>query len=216
MALEHLRYVAVEGPIGVGKTSLSRRLADHMGAGLMLENAQENPFLERFYQEPRAAALPTQLHFLFQRARQIERLRQGDMFSPALVADFLLEKDALFASVTLDDDELDLYRQVYRRLALDAPAPDLVLYLQAPVEVLQERIRKRGHAYELNIDPDYLSRLAEAYMQFFHHYEAAPLLTINATRLDFVNNEADFQALVKELSHMRAGRHYFNPHPEAL
>ncbi len=210
------RYIVVEGPIGVGKTSLAARLADSLGASLLLEEAQDNPFLERFYQNPRQAALPTQLYFLFQRARQIKALRQRDLFRPARVADFLMEKDRLFAELTLDDDELRLYQQVYGQLTLDAPAPDLVIYLQAPVEVLLARIQKRGLSHERLIETAYLQHLVDAYTEFFYHYAAAPLLIVNAAEIDPVNNEQDYQQLLERARVVQRGRHYFNPLPIAL
>jgi deoxyadenosine/deoxycytidine kinase len=205
------RYVVVEGPIGVGKTSLARRLAAEQGAELVLEQAEENPFLERFYREPRANAFPAQLYFLFQRARQLQALKQSDLFQPVRVADFLLDKDRLFARVTLDDDEYALYEQVYERLAIDAPVPDLVVYLQAPVDVLEARIRKRGLRYEQGMEREYLERLCNAYAHFFHHYDAAPLLIVNASEADFVSNESDYAQLRHEIARPRRGRHYFNP-----
>jgi deoxyguanosine kinase len=205
------RYVVIEGPIGVGKTSLARRLAAQYGADLVLERAEENPFLERFYRSPRTGAFPAQLYFLFQRARQMQQLRQSDLFSPVRVADFLLEKDRLFARVTLDDEEYALYEQVYERLAIDAPVPDLVVYLQAPADVLQERIARRGIRYEQGMEREYLERLVDAYTRFFHLYDAGPLLIVNAAEVDFVGNDAHFAQLEAEVSRPRRGRHYFNP-----
>ncbi|MGD8379438.1 MAG: deoxynucleoside kinase [Gammaproteobacteria bacterium] len=205
------RYIVVEGPIGVGKTSLARRFAEHFGAELVLEQAEENPFLERFYRDPRQAALPTQLFFLFQRARQMQQMRQGNIFQPVRVADFLLEKDRLFARLNLDDDELHLYEQVYSNLSIDAPAPDLVVYLQAPVEVLMQRVAKRGLEHEQLITRDYLERLADTYAEFFHHYDQAPLLIVNASDINPVDNPGDFEHLVNELTGIRSGRHYYNP-----
>jgi deoxyguanosine kinase len=204
-------YVVVEGPIGVGKTSLAMRLADVFGAKPLLERPEENPFLERFYQARKHFALPTQLFFLFQRARQIEQLKQGDMFSNGHVADFLLDKDKLFARVNLDDDELRLYEQVYTQMSLDLPVPDLVIYLQAPVDVLHERLRRRGVEYERTIERAYLQTLVEAYTQFFHHYTAAPLLVVNAERINIVENDADFQMLLSHIRKSRRGRHFLNP-----
>ncbi|MDH3947600.1 MAG: deoxynucleoside kinase [Gammaproteobacteria bacterium] len=204
-------YIVVEGPIGVGKTTLARRLAESFGSDLLLEGAEENPFLERFYHDPRSVALQTQLFFLFQRAQQLKTLRQGDMFQPVRVADYIMEKDRLFAELTLDKEEFKLYEQVYAHVTLDAPQPDLVVYLQAPVEVLRRRISERGRGYERNMDADYLQRLSESYMQFFHNYSQAPLLIVNATEIDFANNQRDYELLLEQVRKIRSGRHYFNP-----
>jgi deoxyadenosine/deoxycytidine kinase len=205
------RFVVVEGPIGVGKTSLARRLATSFGSDLVLEQGDENPFLERFYRNPRAAAFQTQLYFLFQRARQMQDVRQQDLFQRVRVADYLLEKDRLFARLTLDDEEFALYQQVYARLAIDAPVPDLVVYLQAPVDTLLERISRRGIGYEQGIERRYLERLAEAYARFFLEFEAAPVLIVNAADIDPVGNERDYEGLLAEIVRARKGRHYFNP-----
>lgn len=204
-------YIAVEGPIGVGKTSLARRLADALGARSVLEEAEANPFLPRFYREPREAALPTQLSFLFQRARKLETLSQSDLFTPARVADFVLEKDLLFAEVTLDDAELALYQEVYRRVAPRAPRPDLVVYLQAPVEVLMKRIASRGRDFERPVTREYLERVAEAYTRFFHHYTRSRVLIVNASAVDLVHGEADFRQLLEQIRGARGNRIYFNP-----
>ncbi len=212
----HPDYIVVEGPIGVGKTSLAQRLARSFGSELLLEGAEENPFLERFYRNPREAALQTQLFFLFQRARQMQALRQGDIFRPVRVADFLMEKDRLFARLTLDDDELRLYEQVYEQLTLDAPQPDLVVYLQAPVEILLARIRRRGIPHEQLIDAGYLQRVVDAYAHLFHYYTAAPLLIVNAAEIDPVNKEEDYEALLEKVCTISSGRHYFNPLPLTL
>jgi len=205
------RHVVIEGPIGVGKTSLARRLADASGADLVLEHAEDNPFLERFYRSPRTGAFPAQLFFLFQRARQMQQLRQSDLFAPVRIADFMLEKDRLFARVTLDDEEYALYEQVYERLAIDAPVPDLVVYLQAPVEALQDRIARRGIRYEQGMERDYLERLVDAYTRFFHLYDSTPLLIVNAGDVDFIGNDQHFAQLQAEINRPRRGRHYFNP-----
>jgi deoxyguanosine kinase len=205
------RYVVIEGPIGVGKTSLVRRLGRSFGSELVLEQDADNPFLERFYRNPRAVAFQTQLHFLFQRARQLQDLRQADLFEKVRVADYMLEKDRLFARLTLDDEEFALYEQVYERLAIDAPQPDLVVYLQAPVDVLLERIARRGIDYEQQIDRRYLERLTDAYARFFLEYEAAPLLIVNAAEIDPVGNDDDYQGLLGAIVKPRKGRHYFNP-----
>ena len=209
-------YIIVEGPIGVGKTSLARRLAETFGSELLLERAEDNPFLERYYQNPRPMALPTQLSFLFQRVQQLQALRQGDLFRPKLVSDFLLDKDPLFAQLTLDDDELRLYEQVYRHLELAPPAPDLVIYLQAPVDILIERVKKRGIGYERWIESAYLQRLADAYADFFYHYDQSPLLIVNATVIDWVGNDVDYRQLVEHIRGTRSGRHYYNPLPAEI
>jgi deoxyguanosine kinase len=205
------RFVVVEGPIGVGKTSLARRLAKSLDGDLVLEQADENPFLERFYRHPKSGAFPAQLFFLFQRARQLEELLQQDLFAATRVGDYLLDKDRLFARLTLDNEEFELYEQVYGRLAIRTPTPDLVIYLQAPVDVLMERIARRGIRYEQQIDRGYLERLMEAYARYFHEYSAAPLLIVNAAQVDFVNNDADYAQLVEQMLRTKRGRHYFNP-----
>ncbi|AQQ68560.1 deoxynucleoside kinase [Microbulbifer agarilyticus] len=205
------RFIAVEGNIGVGKTTLAKRLAATFNYDTLLELPEDNPFLERFYRDPKSAALPTQLHFLLQRSQQIQALRQDDMFKPVRVADFLIEKDHLFAEVTLDSDELQLYRQVYQHLTLEAPKPDLVIYLQAPLNVLQERIHKRGISAERSISNEYLSTLNEAYTKFFHYYDQAPLLIVNCAEIDIVDQQNDYQQLVEYLLNVKSGRHYYNP-----
>lgn len=210
------RFIVVEGPIGAGKTSLARRLAESFASELILEQAEENPFLERFYRNRRHAALPTQLFFLFQRARQIEQIRQSDMFSPVRIADFLIDKDRLFAELNLDANELKLYEQVAATLELDPPTPDLVVYLQAPANVLMRRIASRGIGYEQAIDEEYLERLGEAYARFFYDFDAAPLLIVNAASIDPIHREADYQELLRMIQRIRAGRHYYNPAAEAL
>jgi len=209
-------YIVVEGPIGVGKTTLANKLAKSFGSDLLLEGADENPFLEKFYDDPKAAALPTQMFFLLQRARQLKAMKQEDMFNPVRVADFLIEKDRLFAELTLDADELDLYEQVYATLTIDIPRPDLVVYLQAPVEVLLERIQKRGLKHERFIEAAYLQRLCDSYIQFFYQYNNAPLLIVNAADIDFANNDADYQLLHQQITEVQSGRHYFNPTQVAL
>ncbi len=204
-------FVVVEGPIGVGKTTLAKRLAKSLGSNMLLEAAEQNPFLEKFYENPRSAALPTQLHFLMQRTRQLKMLKQDDMFNPVRVADFLIQKDRLFAEVTLDSDELDLYEQVYSNLTLDIRRPDLVVYLQAPVEVLLERINRRGIKHEKWVEAAYLERLCDAYIRFFYQYSDAPLLIVNATDIDFAHNDDEYELLLQQVLETRSGRHYFNP-----
>ncbi len=210
------RFIAVEGTIGVGKTSLARRLADTFHSEMLLELPEENPFLERFYHDPQRNALATQLYFLLQRARQMQELRQNDLFDAVRVADFLIDKDALFARQNLDDDEYALYQQVYAHLTIDAPVPDLVIYLQAPASVLLQRIHKRGIAAEQQIQRDYLERLNEAYAQFFHYYERSPLLIVNCAEIDLVHNDEDYQLLLEQIQSSTSGTHYFNPKPALL
>lgn len=208
-----LRYIAVEGPIGVGKTTLARRLAESFGSDLMLEAPLQNPFLEKFYANPAQAALSTQLYFLLQRTQQLQTLQQRDLFRPVCIADYLMEKDRLFAQVTLDRHELALYEQLYEHLTVDVPAPDLVIYLQAPVPVLYDRIMKRGVAAERSISKEYLQRLVDAYTDFFHRFESATLLIVNAASIDFASNASDYGQLLEFLGRLRGGRHYFNPLP---
>lgn len=210
MTVPH-RYIVVEGAIGVGKTSLTRKLAATLAAQPVLEQADENPFLERFYRNPRVGALPAQLYFLFQRAQQQAQLKQHDLFGSVRVADYLLAKDDLFARMTLDDEEYGLYRQVYDRLAIDPPRPDLVVYLQAPVDVLLDRIARRGIAHESLIDRSYLTRLNEAYARFFHGYADSPLLIVNAANIDPINNDADYDELLGQIGRTVRGRLYYNP-----
>ena len=204
-------YIVVEGPIGVGKTTLARRLAETLNSDLMLELAEDNPFLPRFYEDQRGAALPTQLHFLFQRVKQIEALKQTDMFRPARVADFLMQKDRLFAQVTLNEHELDLYYQVYNRLTLEAPAPDLVIYLQAPVAALLKRVYERGISYEKHIEESYLQKIADAYVEFFYYYNDSPLLIVNTEDFNLADESSDYKVLLKYIEDLTPGRHYFNP-----
>jgi len=200
----------------VGKTTLAHRLAETFGSELLLEGAEENPFLERFYQSPRDAALPTQMFFLFQRARQMQQLRQADLFEPVRVADFMLEKDRLFAELTLDKDELALYEQTYELVTLDAPQPDLVIYLQAPVEVLMQRVVKRARPGEENMLMDYLRAVSDAYARFFYEYSGSPLLIVNAAEIDLAESDADYILLLEQIRTVKRGRHYFNPIPSML
>lgn len=210
------RFIAVEGPIGVGKTSLTKRLAETFNYELLLENAEENPFLDRFYQNPRQHALATQLFFLFQRAQQIAESRQSDLFEPVRVSDFLIDKDRLFAELNLEKDEYDLYHKVYQHLVIDAPKPDLVIYLQAPTEVLLQRIQKRGILSEQMIESEYLNQLNRAYTEFFHYYSDSKLLIVNSAEIDLVANDEDYEQLVTYILSLPNGTHYFNPKPTLL
>jgi deoxyadenosine/deoxycytidine kinase len=210
MPLSKYRYIVVEGPIGVGKTSLAQRLADHAEVQPLLEKPQDNPFLANFYQDPARYALPTQLFFLFQRINEARDLAQMDLFRSRTISDYLFEKDALFARLTLSDDEYKLYQSIYRGLAPQTPAPDLVIYLQAPTYALVERVRRRGYRYERSIQDDYLARLADSYGEFFHQYDEAPLLVVNSEHLNFVDNADDFGLLLDRIGKMRGRREYFN------
>ncbi len=210
MDLERCRYVVVEGPIGAGKTSLARQLALHQSAEVLLEQPEDNPFLARFYDDMARFALPTQLTFLFQRVDQLRPLAQLDLFRRPTVADFLLDKDPLFARINLSDDEYALYEKVYAHLKPQTPTPDLVVYLQAPVDTLLGRVRRRGVAYEQSIPDAYLARLADAYSEFFYHYDDAPLLIINSERLNFVDNPAHLDLLLARIAGMRGQREFFN------
>jgi len=208
--LDKFRYLVVEGPIGAGKTSLARRLAAGLSADLLLEQPQENPFLARFYDDMPRYALPAQLFFLFQRARLLEPLAQLDLFARPAIADFLLDKDPLFARITLSADELALYQKIYDALRPRSPAPDLVVYLQAQPAILVERVRRRAAGYERGISEEYLALLAESYARFFYHYDAAPLLIVNSENLNFVERDDDFELLVTRLRSMKSRREFFN------
>lgn len=205
--------IVVEGPIGVGKSSLAKRLAESFGCRFVREAAEENPFLEHFYRNSRDSALPVQLFFLTQRVRQWEQMRQKDMFQDRLVSDFMMEKDRLFAQLTLNDDEFRLYDQIYQAFSVPSTKADLVIYLQAPVDTLKKRVRKRGHAAEKFIQDSYLENLCETYAQFFLHYEENPLLIVNAEHFNPIASDADYQELLKRIRSIRSGRHYFNPLP---
>lgn len=204
------RYVVVEGPIGAGKTSLARLLAGVDGADLLLEQPEANPFLGNFYQDPRRWALATQLFFLFQRVNQQAGLKQLDLFARPTVADFLFDKDSMFARLNLGDDEFALYQRIYAHLAPQTVVPDLVIYLQAPVDTLMARVRRRSVVYERGISEEYLARLTEAYGRFFHSYDASPLLIVNSRNLNFVDRPGDFDLLLQRISEMRGAREFFS------
>jgi len=205
------RFIVVEGPIGVGKTSLARRLAKSFSADLVLEHVEENPFLEQFYKSGKTIALPAQLFFLFQRAKQLDGLRQSDMFAPVRVADFHIAKDHLFAGINLSQEEMELYEAIYQKMDIEAPVPDLVIYLQASVDALMARISSRGIEYERLLDRGYLEKVADAYARFFYDYDEAPLLIVNASSIDPVRNDADYDALFEQVQSTTGGRNFFNP-----
>ena len=210
------RYIAIEGPIGVGKTALARRLADSLSGDVMLEELEENPFLERFYRDGRSAALPAQMFFLFSRARQIEKMRQPDLFSRVRISDYLFTRDRLFAELNLDTDELKLYDQIAENLAVEAPIPDLVIYLQASVDAIMQRLSRRDSSYDRYVERGYVEKLIDAYSRFFHNYDDGPLLIVNASQIDPVNNDADYEQLFQQIERTTGGRHFFNPVSAAL
>lgn len=207
-------YIVVEGPIGSGKTTLARMLADKFPVDYLSEKAEANPFLPRFYQDAQRYALPTQLFFLFQRANQIKDLSQRDMFAKPIVADFFLEKDALFARLNLDDEEYALYHNIYMHLQLKAPKPDLVIYLQTPIDALAERIEERNVHYEQNMPREYLERLSNAYSEFFHHYDATPVLIVNNEKLNVAKNPEAMDLLLNRIMQIKSQREFFNPNFE--
>ena len=204
-------YIAIEGAIGVGKTTLAHLLAQSFNYEILLEDSEQNPFLKDFYKNPEQSALATQLFFLFQRVQKIQGLRQADIFSPVRISDFLIEKDPLFAKITLTIDELELYQKVYSQLTIDAPKPDLVIYLQASTDVLLSRIEQRGNRTEKAISKTYLQSLNEVYSEFFLYYDEAPLLIVNSSEIDLVNRKTDYLHLVDYLLNIKSGRHYLNP-----
>jgi deoxyguanosine kinase len=207
------QYIVVEGPIGVGKTHLVKRLAESCSGTVLLEQPENNPFLEKFYLNPQQSALPTQLSFLMQRVKLSKELEQDDLFTNLHIADFMVEKDRLFAQITLDDDELALYKMVYDNLTMHHRKPDLVIYLQASLPVLKSRVSQRGIGYEQRIEDVYLKRLVDTYADFFHYYEDSALLIVNAEQIDLVNSEQDYQNLLDQIANIQSGRQYYNPLP---
>ena len=212
--IEKFPYIVIEGPIGCGKTTLAKKLGERYPVNLLLENAEANPFMTRFYQDVHRYALPTQLFFLFQRVEQIRDLTQLDMFNHAVIADFFLEKDPLFARLNLDDEEYALYHKIYQHMQLQASKPDLVIYLQTPVEALIERIEQRNVSYEQEIPREYITRLSEAYSEFFHQYEGAPVLIVNNEKLNVAANEKSLDLLIERIMQIRGRREFFNPNLE--
>lgn len=210
------KYIAVEGPIGVGKTTLANKLAETFNYDVLLEQPSENPFLESFYKNPSQSALAAQLFFLFQRMQQIQDLKQRSLFEPVRVADFVIEKDRLFAEVNLSKEEMQLYDKVYDHLTIDSPTPDLVIYLQAPVDVLLDRINRRGNPNEKYLTADYLEKLNEAYSKFFLYYESAPLLIVNAAGINLHDSESDYEMLVDNIMSNPKGKNFLNPQPSIL
>lgn len=210
MNLERCRYIVIEGPIGAGKTSLARNMATRLNCSLMLEQPETNPFLEKFYRDMPHHNLSTQLFFLMQRMQQLRLMEQENGFSRSVVSDFLFEKDRLFADVTLNEPEHGLYRQIRGHMPVSAPKPDLVIYLQAAPEILIRRIKQRGNTLEYRISEDYLRRLAERYMYFFHEYDEAPVMIVNSEHIDLAHSLADLDMLLARIDQMRSAREYFN------
>ena len=210
------KYIAIEGPIGVGKTTLANKIAETFNYDAFLEQPAENPFLKNFYRNPSQSALATQLFFLFQRMQQIQDLKQRSLFETVRVADFLIEKDRIFAEVTLSMEEMDLYDKVYDHLTLDAPTPDLVIYLQAPIDVLKDRITKRGNINEQYLTLEYLEKLNDAYSRFFLDYNNAPLLIINAADINLESNEGDYESLITTIMSNPKGKNFINPQPSII
>ena len=207
-------YIVVEGRIGSGKTTLAKMLADQFPVDYLSEKAEANPFLSRFYQDAQRYGLPTQLFFLFQRANQIKDLSQRDMFAKPIVADFFLEKDPIFARLNLDDEEYALYHQIYQHLQVKAPKPDLVIYLQTPIDALMERIEERNVNYEQDIPREYIERLANAYSEFFHNYDASPVLIVNNEKLNILKNKSALDLLLNRIEQIKGQREFFNPNFE--
>ena len=206
-------YIAVEGPIGVGKTTLANKLASNLNYDILLEMPIENPFLENSYRNPNQSALAAQLFFLFQRVQQLEELKQKRIFEPVRIADFILEKDRLFAEANLNNEEMRLYDKVYEHITIDAPIPDLVIYLQAPVEVLMARIERRGLKFERYLTQEYLTKINDAYSRFFLDYDKSPVLIINAAEIDFESSEDDLEMLITKIMSNPKGKTFINLQP---
>lgn len=210
--LERFRHIAIEGPIGVGKSTLARKLAAHLGAETLLEQPHENPFLGRFYEDMPGYAFQTQLAFLFQRVKQMHAAAQPGMFASAVVSDFLFAKDALFARLNLSDDEFHLYGQMYAQVAPQVLEPDLVVWLQASPAALLQRIRRRAIPMEQGIASDYLQRVCDAYVEYFHGYDGAPVFACGTERFNPADRDDDFALLLERLAAFRGRREFFNSH----
>ena len=205
------RYIVIEGPLGVGKTSLTRLLAKEFNARCIFEKPEENPFLPHFYQDRKKYAFQTQIFFLLNRFQQQKEIAQLDLFNQITLCDYLFAKDRIFASLNLDDHELALYEQIFQLLTGQIPSPDLVIFLQAKPEVLLHRVKSRNIPYEKGMDLEYLKTLTEAYNYYFFHYDPTPLLVVDTSEIDFVNRNEDFAQLVREIKQMKKGTSYFIP-----
>jgi deoxyguanosine kinase len=211
MPVKDPKYLVIEGPIGVGKTSLAKLLAREMDARIVLERAEDNPFLKEFYKDPKRFAFQTQIFFLLSRYRQLQELSQMDLFERTTVTDYFFPKDRIFASINLDSSEMALYQQLYFLLNPTIPTPDLVVYLQAGPEILMDRVRHRGLEYEKPLTPDYLDALNQAYNDFFFQYTDSPLLVVQTSEIDFVNRRADLDDLIHQIKTMKKGTQYYVP-----